>query len=48
MNRRLMCIVLLAGSAVPCAARSDDAQLRRQAAKALRRATEFFTTRVAT
>ncbi len=48
MNRRLMFAVLLLGSAVPCAARSDDAQLRRQAAEALRRATEFFTTQVAT
>ncbi|HUT93788.1 MAG TPA: pectate lyase [Thermoguttaceae bacterium] len=48
MNRRLLAVVALIGSIVPCAARSDDAALRQQAAQALRKATDFFTGQVST
>ncbi|MHC4180324.1 MAG: pectate lyase [Planctomycetota bacterium] len=46
--RASVSIVALLSACLPCAARSDEAALRRQAARALRQAADFFRTEVST
>ena len=48
MTRQLLACAALLSGLWPAAAQAEEAPLRRQAAAALRKATDFFTTRVAT